>query len=294
MAPADGIIRRFRIGDYGLFPIVIMNERKVFIVSDRTGITAEAMAHSLLSQFPAVRFRTVFIPFVDSTEKAREVIAQINRAAKESGQPPLVFATLVDEKIRETLCAGNGVFFDLFDAFIAPLERELGAPSSHTAGLAHGVTNPDNYRGRISAINFALRTDDGLHSEDYERAALIVLGVSRVGKTPTCLYLALQYGVPTANHPLTPEDFDRTGLPESLRAHRGKLFGLTIRPERLQQIRQERRRNTGYAELERCQSEIGQAEALYRRERIPYLDSTSMSIEEIATTILYRAHLREG
>lgn len=271
-----------------------MNERKVFIVSDRTGITAEAMAHSLLSQFPGIRFRTVFVPFVDSPEKAGEVVAQIDDAAKGGGRPPLVFATLVDEKIRETLAGGNGVFFDLFDAFISPLERELGAPSSHTAGLAHGMSNQDSYRGRISAINFALRTDDGLHAEDYERAAVIVLGVSRVGKTPTCLYLALQYGVHAANHPLTPDDFDHGGLPEPLRPHRKKLFGLTIKPERLQQIRHERRRNTSYAELERCQSEISQAEALYRRERIPWLDTSAMSIEEISATIMYRAHLRDG
>lgn len=264
----------------------------MFIVSDRTGITAETLSHSLLTQFPTIDFTTVALPFVDSREKAQEVAGKINEVAKEQGVRPLVFTTFVDNDIRHTVSSSEGVFFDMFDAFIGPLERELDVESSHTVGQSHGVVDPDEYTSRIGAVNYSMRTDDGLNMTDYHRAGLIILGVSRCSKTPTCLYLALHFGVYAANYPVTEEDLDRGKLPDIIGKSRKKLFGLTIEPERLRQIREERRSNSRYAELRQCRYEVAQTEALFHREGIPFIDVTAMSIEEIGTTILHKARMR--
>ncbi len=268
-----------------------MTERYAFIVSDRTGITAETMGHMLLSQFPHLQFKTVPLPFVDTDDKAEDAVRRINMTAA-AGGPPLIFATLVDDKIRETISRSNGVFFDLFNQFLGPLERALGSESSHTVGRSHGVVDPLKYTSRIAAVNFSLRTDDGVHVADYGQASLIIVGVSRTGKTPTCLYLALHFGTFAANYPLTVKDLDAGHLPRHIGNYRHKVYGLTIEPERLMQIRQERFAKGSYAQLNQCRYEVAQAEALFRRDKIPHLNTTSKSVEEIATTILYRAKLK--
>jgi regulator of PEP synthase PpsR (kinase-PPPase family) len=176
----------------------------------------------------------------------------------------------------------------VFDAFIPPLEAELGTASSHAVGKFHGVSN--GYTSRIDAVNFTLAHDDGLGTKLAE-ADIVLVGVSRCGKTPTCLYLALQYGLYAANYPLTGEDFERGKLPDLVSAHRSKLFGLSISAERLRQIRQERRPDSTYSSLATCQREVHQAEALFRQLNIPYLDSTAISIEEIASTIVHKTGL---
>ncbi len=269
-----------------------MTERYAFIISDRTGITAETLGHSLLSQFPTINFKTLALPFVDTHDKAAAAVRQINEIAEQVGSRPLVFATIVDDDIRHLLASSQGVFFDLFDVFLDPLERELGVASAHSVGRSHGVVDPVKYTSRISAVNYSMRTDDGVHTEDYGQAAVIVVGVSRTGKTPTSLYLALHFGTYTANYPLTEDDLHRGRLPDRLLKFRTKLFGLTIDPERLQQIRNERIAKGRYAEARQCQYEVAAAEAMFRRDRIPYIDTSAMSIEEIATTILHRANLR--
>jgi regulator of PEP synthase PpsR (kinase-PPPase family) len=268
-----------------------MSERTVFVVSDRTGITAETLSHSLLSQFPSIRFRTIAIPFVDTVDKARAAVGQIQHVAERDGEQPLVFSTFVDEQIHDIVRECGGVFFDFFDAFIGPLERVLGQISSHTMGRTHGVVDVDRYSSRISAVDFSMHCDDGINTVDYNAADLILTGVSRSGKTPTCLYLALHYGLRAANYPLVEDDLERDQLPDSLREFRDKLFALTIEPERLQQIRQERRPNSSYSKLARCRMELTAAEEIFRRESVPCIDVTSMSIEEISATILDRMGL---
>ena len=268
-----------------------MSERYVFIVSDRTGITAENLGLSLLCHFPTVNFKIVSLSFLDSKEKALDAVSQINSAASSSKLAPLVFATLADDHIRATIAESKGVVFDLFDAFLGPLEQELGIASEHSVGSSHGVLNPQKYTSRISALNYTMRTDDGVNPENYDLANVIIVGVSRTAKTPTSLYLALHYGIYAANFPLVGDDLDRGRLPGSIVSHRPKLFGLTIDPERLQQIRAERYPRGRYAELKQCQYEVNQAEAMYRRERIPFINTTSKSIEEISTTIVHRANL---
>jgi [pyruvate, water dikinase]-phosphate phosphotransferase / [pyruvate, water dikinase] kinase len=270
-----------------------MHRRDVYFVSDRTGITAEMFGNSLLSQFEEFQFTRVTIPFVDSPERVDAAIAQINATADHDERPPIVFSSIVDEAASERLRNGvRAMTFDLFQIFIAPLEAELNAKSSHAAGRSHGIANSHEYFSRMEAINFTQAHDDGATTRDLGKAQVILVGVSRCGKTPTSLYLALQFGVRAANLPLTPDDFVERKLPTSLLHHRDRLFGLTINPERLQKIREERRPHSKYASLENCRYEVRECEHLLDRERIPMLDTTAKSIEEIATTILHRAKLK--
>jgi regulator of PEP synthase PpsR (kinase-PPPase family) len=266
-------------------------KRTAYFVSDRTGITAEMLGHSLLTQFDDVRFNEITLPFVDSVEKARDVVQQINQQAASDGVRPLVISTLARTEIAQIIGQSNALFLDCFEIFISPLERELGIRASHAIGRTHNVSDFVNYHHRIESVNYTLSHDDGVTNRDLNDADIILVGVSRCGKTPTCLYLAMQFGISAANYPLIPEDFSRMQLPSALRSLRGKLYGLTIRPERLQQIRNERKPGSQYATLSNCEYEVREGEALMRQEGIPFLDATSKSVEELATTILHEAKL---
>jgi len=266
--------------------------RTVCLVSDRTGITTEMLGHSLLTQFATLRFRTLTMPFVASVEEARGVVARIDAIAREEGMRPLIFSTLVDDEVRAVVREANGFFMDFFDAFLAPLETELGMRSAHVRN-AHppGIVVDPAHSARVNATNYALANDDGAGARDYRSAQVILLGVSRTGKTPTSLYLALQYGIFTANYPLTDEELESGRLPPVLVPYRDKLHGLTIRPERLRQIRQERRPESRYASEPQIQFEVRSALALFERCGIPYLDVSSISVEEIASRILATKNL---
>ncbi|MFO1310937.1 MAG: pyruvate, water dikinase regulatory protein [Burkholderiales bacterium] len=267
--------------------------RTVFFISDRTGITAEMLGNSLLTQFEDFDFTRITIPFVDSPERVREAIRTVNETTVREGRRPLVISSVVDEAASEVIRReANALTLDLFQAFIQPMEAELGAKSSHAAGRSHGIANSHEYFARMEAINFTQAHDDGATTRDLDKAQVVLVGVSRCGKTPTSLYLALQFGIRAANFPLTPDDFSDRKLPASIVPHRGKLFGLTIQPERLREIREERRPGSKYASLDNCRYEVREAEALMVREKIEMLDTTSKSIEEISTTILHRAKLQ--
>ncbi|MFO7859038.1 MAG: pyruvate, water dikinase regulatory protein [Ectothiorhodospiraceae bacterium] len=266
-------------------------QRTVFFISDRTGITAETLGHSLLTQFD-LDMEQVTLPFVDDVQRAQRVVEQINHVTTATGVRPLVFSTVVKPDVREHLRSCHAAFFDFFETFVSPLEQELGMTSSHAIGQAHGRGDDRQYDARIDAMNFALNNDDGASTRQYTRADVILVGVSRTGKTPASIYLALQYGIYAANYPLTEDDLMDGRLPEVLRSYRRKLFGLTIHPERLQEIRQERRPNSQYASLQQCQMEVVRAEGLFRRERMPSVNTTSISIEEIATTMILEMGLK--
>ena len=263
-----------------------MNERTVFFLSDQTGVTAETLGHSLLTQFDGHNFRQVTVPFIDSDDKAREAVQKINEAATMSHARPIVFSTLVQDEFRSLVREADGLHLDIFDVFLEPLEEELQQKSTHTAGRAHGMSDIESYMKRIEATNFALANDDGGITRNYDMADVILIGVSRSGKTPTCLYLALQYGVYAANFPLTDEEFDSGNLPEILSTQRSKLFGLTIAPTRLQQIRRERRALGKYSSAQQVRYELREAEKLFKKYGIPHVDTTEFSIEEIASRIL--------
>lgn len=265
-----------------------MNRRTVFFVSDQTGVTAETMGHSLLTQFDGLAFRQVTLPFISTVDKAEECVRRINATGAMEGLRPIIFSTLVKEDLREIVKRANALFLDFFDAFMTPLELELSVKSSQTQGKAHGIADLAAYTTRINATNFALANDDGMITRDYERADIILIGVSRTGKTPTCLYLALQYGVFAANYPLADEEFESGQLPQALHGYLTKLQGLTIAPERLQQIRQERRPDSRYASSAQVAYELRAAESLFQRYNVPWIDTTECSIEEIASRILDR------
>ena len=263
-----------------------MHTRTVFFISDGTGITAEAFGNAILSQFE-LRPRHVRLPFIDTVDKAHQVVRQINHTGELEGRKPLVFTTLVDAEVLKVVQAGcQGMLMDMFATFVQPLEQELGIKSLHRVGRFADVSASKEYNDRIAAIDFSLQHDDGQSNRDLQGADVILVGVSRSGKTPTSLYLAMQYGLKSANYPLIPEDFDRRQLPPALMPHKKKLFGLTILPERLSQIRQERRPNSRYASIENCRHEVSEAEAMMRRAGVRWLSTTTKSIEEIATTIL--------
>ena len=259
--------------------------RPVFYVSDGTGITAETIGHSLLTQFSGTTFSTHRIPFVDSVERAYEAAERIRAAGEAQGVRPIVVNSSVDPDISAAIARSGALMLDVFAPFIAPLEAELGEKRLPRVGQAHGMVDFDTYHRRINAMNFALTHDDGM-SVNYDEADVILVAVSRAGKTPTCVYLALHHGVSAANYPLTDEDLEHDRLPPRLRPHRSKLFGLTIDPVRLQQIRQERRPNSRYAQLDTCQREVVAAEKLFRAERIPALSTTNTSIEEISSKVM--------
>ena len=261
-------------------------KRTVFFVSESTGITAETIGHSLLSQFDEVDFEQVYMPYINTELRARALTERMQEAADRDGARPLVFTTMLDDEIREILRGGNCYFLELFEIFVDPLSRELGTAPSRKAGRSHAITKPSSYTKRIEAINFAMANDDGVRPDNFERADVVLTGVSRSGKTPTCLYLAMHYGLKAANYPITEEDFDRGELPKEVWEVKDKLFGLMIDAQRLQRIREERRRGSPYASLQRCQSDLRQAQSMYQRLGIPVLNTTNQSIEEISSHIL--------
>jgi regulator of PEP synthase PpsR (kinase-PPPase family) len=259
--------------------------RSAYYISDGTAITSEVFGHALLSLF-TIEFEHITIPFVETVEKAQEVVQKISESFQDDGQRPLVFYTVVNTDVRKIISKSVGINYNFLDQFVAPLEIILGVPSKPEKHRTHSI-HEKTYDIRIEAVNYALANDDGSNVRDYDQADIILVGVSRSGKTPTSLYLALQYGIKAANYPFTEEDMgDILRLPSSLRHCKDKLFGLTIEADRLHQIRSERRANSRYASMAQCRLELREVENLYRKEKIPFLNSTYFSIEEISAKIL--------
>ncbi|WP_291371313.1 MULTISPECIES: pyruvate, water dikinase regulatory protein [unclassified Acinetobacter] len=267
-------------------------KRSVFFISDGTAITAETLGHSLLAQFPHVDFDIHIIPYITSEEAAMNVVAEINQRADLDGQQPLVFDTLVDPYARDIINTANAVNLDVFEGLIGKLSEVLGTAPTTLVGQTHAVTDSESYKARIDAVHFALDNDDGARTRHYDKADLILIGVSRSGKTPTSIYLSLQFGIRVANYPLTEEDLDDNRLPAVLKAHKNKLFGLMIDAERLVAIRTERKANSRYASFSQCQMELRAVEGIYISEGIKYLNVSEMSIEEISTRILQMTGLK--
>lgn len=261
-------------------------KRTVFFVSESTGITAETLGHSLLSQFDTVDFEQVYMPYINTDLRAKALTERMQEAADRDGARPIVFTTMLNAEIAAILKGGNCFHMELFEQFVEPLSDELGIPPSRKSGRSHAITKPSSYTKRIDAINFAMANDDGVRPDNFRHADVVLVGVSRSGKTPTCLYLAMHYGLRSANYPVTEEDFARGELPPEVWAARDKTFGLTIDPTRLQMIREERRPRSEYASAERCQKDIREAQAMFKRLDVPVLNTTNQSIEEISSQIL--------
>lgn len=266
-------------------------KRTAFFISDGTGITSETLGRSLLAQFPSIEFEQITIPYVDNVDSAHATVAKINKRADADGVEPVIFDTIVDQNVRDVLSTSKGILVDVFGSFLKPLEARLGINSSYSVGKSHSIVDDQSYKFRIDAVHYALDNDDGARTRHYDQADVILIGVSRCGKTPTCLYLALQFGIRAANYPLTEDDLDDIRLPKALEVHRKKLFGLSIEPERLAAIREERKSNSRYASINQCTQEVRGAESLYHRFGIPYINSTHASIEEISTKVISAAGL---
>ena len=266
--------------------------RSVFFISDGTAITSETLGRSILSQFPTVPFETRVIPYVDTLDRADEAVNQINLAHQRDGVKPLVFDTIVDPLIRERINAADAFNLDIYEGLISKIADDIKVqPAPHT-GHAHGDVDSENYKSRIDAVHFALDNDDGARTTHYDAADIILVGVSRSGKTPTSLYLALQFGIRTANKPLTEDDIYENSLPKALKPYRDKLFGLVIDTDRLVKIRNERRAGSRYASYQQCQQELRAIQGIYISQGIPNIDVSTMSIEEIATRILQMTGLK--
>ena len=264
----------------------LMKKRHVFCISDGTGITANMLGHTLLSQFEHTKFIQVSLPYVDTPEKAEAVCQKIQAAFAEDQAPPIVFTTMVKSDLLGIIKKSPGLTLDFLETFIGPLEKTLEEQSSHTVGRSHGLIDYETYKRRIDALNFSLSTDDGASTQQYGKADIILMGVSRSGKTPTSLYLSLQCGLFVANYPVTDHELEQTTLPKALQPYKEKLFGLTIDVDRLVAIRSERRANSEYASEKQCAFELNAVTNLFKREKIPYLNATHLSVEELATKIV--------
>ncbi|MGI9333492.1 MAG: posphoenolpyruvate synthetase regulatory kinase/phosphorylase PpsR [Gammaproteobacteria bacterium] len=267
-------------------------KRTVFFLSDSTGITAETLGHALLTQFDNLDCRQVTIPFVRDIARAEEAVEEIDQAGQRDGERPVVFSTLTNSAIYDTVCRAEALVMDLFSVFLGPLEVEFNRGSTHAAGRFHGLIDRASYDVRIEAVDFTLKHDDGAYLKGYDSADIILVGVSRSGKTPTCVYMSMQFGIRAANYPLVDEDLASGRLPEPLRDYRDRLFGLTIDAERLRQIRAERRPDSRYSSLSQCRKEVVEVETLLRREGVPFLNTSRSSVEEIATSVLHQTGLK--
>lgn len=262
-------------------------ERHVFYISDSTAITAEVLGHAVITQFP-IKINATTLPFVENEKRAREVCAMIDEIFHRTGIKPLVFYSIVSSEVRSIIEQSHGFCQNIVQSLMAPLQNELQVAPIPLPHRTHGLTesNLTKYDARIAAIEYTLAHDDGISLRNLEQAQVILLGVSRCGKTPTSLYLAMQFGIRAANYPFTADDMDNLVLPPELKAAQNKLFGLTINPERLTAIRDERRENSRYSSLRQCRMELAEVEALYRKNNIRYLNTTNNSVEEIAAKII--------
>ncbi len=260
--------------------------RQVFFVSNGTAITVETLGHSLLAQFPTLKFKTRTIPFINTEEKARSVCEEINQSINQEGDLPVVIATMADPELKKIIGESKALILDPFADFLPRLEKILSVQSTNLGGLSHRIANPSIYESRIDAIDYSLIHDDGGKTRNYDESDIILIGASRTGKTPSCLYLALQFGLKAANYPITEEDMDSDELPRLLKPFKDRLYGLTTDSYRLMNIRQERRPNSQYSSLDQCRYELRATESMYLRNDIPYLNTTTMSVEEIAARIV--------
>jgi regulator of PEP synthase PpsR (kinase-PPPase family) len=268
-----------------------MKKYLAYFISDGTGITAEALGRSILTQFNYLDFKTITLPFIDSIVKAQETIQQIAASNNDDTQV-IIFDTIINRDIRDVIAQAQGHMVDIFSTFISPLEAVLEAKSNYSTGKSHAIMQKSSYKNRIEAVNFALNNDDGISTTSYNQADVVLIGASRSGKTPTCLYLAMQFGIKAANYPLVEEDLHDSVLPKCLLPYKDKLFGLIVEPQALADIRNHRRANSRYSSIAQCEFECKSLRTIYSTQKLLYLDSTKLSIEEISTKILVMTDIK--
>lgn len=265
--------------------------KSIFFISDRTGITSEVLGNTLLTQFSGLPVTKEYLPFIDSEDKAEIALTKIKNNYLQYGEKPILITSIANLHIRNKFKLSYVLNIDFFESFLPLLEQEFAQKASQKVGMSHGINDEEKYYKRIDAIDFSLFNDDGATVKNYDKADVILIGVSRVGKTPTCLYLAVNYGVKAANYPLVENDFLSDKLPKVLRPYCNKVFGLTIEPEKLYSIRQSRLPNSIYSNLNICKKELLIAEKLMNINHIPVLNTSKKSIEEISVEIMQKIKL---
>jgi regulator of PEP synthase PpsR (kinase-PPPase family) len=259
--------------------------RQVFFLSNGTAITAETLGLSLLAQFPDHQFETRTVPFVDTLEKALSVCEEIDRSIDKTSHLPIVICTMGDDALMKIITRSKALVIDPFGDILPRLEQVLAA-QHHQPGQSHRTASPSLYESRIDAIDYTMLHDDGGKMQNYDQADIILVGVSRSGKTPSCLYLALQFGIKAANYPITEEDMEYEQLPQPIKPFKERLYGLTTNLNRLVNIRQERRPDSRYSSVDQCRYELRAVEDMYLRHKIKYINTSEMSVEEISARII--------
>ncbi|MBU0482301.1 MAG: pyruvate, phosphate dikinase/phosphoenolpyruvate synthase regulator [Proteobacteria bacterium] len=256
--------------------------KDIYYISDSTGIMITNLAQSMLCQFPEISFHEEKFPYVRSVKDAKKTLEYI--LAQSLGRRPIVFSTIMDQEVRNVFRSPEVEFFDVFDFLLEPLENCLEARALRVPGFSRHGDNVTMAR-RVEAIHFCLDHDDGTRINEFDDADVILLGVSRSGKTPVSVYLATQFGLKAANFPLTVEYLSKLDLPDGVKRNRKRAVALTTTPEHLRGMREKRYPDSRYAKLSTCTEELTQAEQIFQREKIPIINSTGKSIEELATQV---------
>ncbi len=253
------------------------NAKDVYYISDSTAILAEDLGRALLCQFPGISFNEEKIPFVRSPEQAQAALQKI--LERSGGRFPLLFCTIIDRNIREIFDSPEVEYFDILNGFLGQLEHSLEATPLREPGFSR---RGKDIAKRVEAIHYTLEHDDGTRTREYHQADIILVGVSRSGKTPVSVYLATHFGLKAANFPLTSEQLDNYVLPVDIIRNRQRALGLTSSPKHLHKIREKRYKGSSYASLSTCSRELQQARQLFSQHQIRVLETEGKSIEELA------------
>ena len=253
--------------------------KDVYYVSGSTAILAEDMGKALLAQFHGIRFREEKIPFIHTPDDAKKALAHILRQS--DGTQPLLFCTIMDQATRDVFNCPQVQFFDIFLNTLEALEKALESKALREPGYSRHFTISKMDK-RVDAIHFSLEHDDGTRTAEYDEAEIILIGVSRSGKTPVSIYLATHMELKAANFPLTSDHLEHYELPKDIVRNRKRVVGLTSSPQYLHNIREKRYAGSSYASLANCTRELQQAKQLFMRHNIKILNVEGRSIEEIA------------
>jgi regulator of PEP synthase PpsR (kinase-PPPase family) len=237
------------------------SSKDIYYISDSTGIMATNLGQALICQFPEINFYEEKFPFILTVKQARKT------------------------KVREVFDSPEVEFFEAYGLFLERLETCLEAEAVREPGFARHA-NDMAMTKRVEAIHYCLGHDDGTKESEYDEADIILLGVSRSGKTPVSVFLATQMGLKSANFPLTSEYLDQYRIPEQIRQNKDRAVALTTSPEQLHSAREKRYPNSKYSRIATCREELKQAEQIYVKNKIPIVSSAGKSIEETATQVM--------
>lgn len=258
------------------------SSKDIYYISDSSGILVTNLGQALICQFPEVNFYEEKFSYIRTVTEAKKIMAHILK--RSGGRRPIIFSTILDPEVRAVFDSPEVEYFEAYGRFLERLETCLETEAVREPGIAR---NPSDLalNMRVDAIHFCLDHDDGTKAGEYDEADVILLGVSRVGKTPVAVFLATQMGLKSANFPLTAEYLNRYQVPETIRQNLSRVVALTTSPEQLHSAREKRYPGSRYARLSTCVEELKLAEHLYLKSNIPVVSSAGRSIEETATQV---------